>query len=329
LLLAACAGPVGARDNGNFSKAELDAFAARVASRNGLDPAEVSRLVSDARYQPRIVQLMDRPAEAKPWTDYRAIFVTPSRIAGGVEFWDVYAETLARARAQYGVSEEVIVAIIGVETKYGANAGSFRVLDALATLAFRYPRRADYFSKELENFILLTRDNHLDALTLEGSYAGAIGIPQFMPSSYLAYAVDFDGDGKADLAGDPDDAIGSVANYLSKHGWADGAPVAVRADVAGAAPATDSRPRRAVAELKGAGVTPLAPVDDGAAAAVLKFDAGDGPEYWLGFANFYVIKRYNNSNFYAMAVAQLASEIKGLREAVQRAKAERAAALAR
>lgn len=328
LALSACAGTVDANSERQFPKAEVDAFAGRVAAQHGLDAAEVSRLVADARFQPRIVELMDRPAEAKPWADYRAIFITPARIAGGVEFWAEHEQTLARARSRYGVPEEVIVAIIGVETKYGANTGSFRVLDALATLAFGYPRRAEYFSRELENFVLLTRANGLDPLALEGSYAGAIGIPQFMPSSYRAYAVDFDDDGKADLAGNPADAIGSVANYLAKHGWGDGVPVAVRASVDGA-PEPDSRPRRAVAELKARGVTPLAEVDDAAKAALLRFDAAEGPEYWLGFPNFYVIKRYNNSNFYAMAVAQLAGEIKGLREAAQKAKRERAATVAK
>jgi membrane-bound lytic murein transglycosylase B len=329
LALSACAGTVDANSERRFSKAEVDAFAGRVATQHGLDRAELARLVGDARFQPRIVQLMDRPAEAKPWAEYRQIFVTPTRIAGGVEFWAQHQDTLARAQAQYGVPAEVIVAIIGVETRYGVHTGSFRVLDALATLAFGYPRRAEYFTRELENFVLLTRDNGLDPLSLQGSYAGAIGIPQFMPSSYRAYAVDFDGDGKADLAGNPVDAIGSVANYLARHGWADGAPVAVQADVGGAAPATDTRPRRAVAELRGAGVSPLAEVDDAAKAAVLRFEAGDGTQYWLGFGNFFVIKRYNNSNFYAMAVAQLAGEIKALREAGEKARAERAAAAPR
>lgn len=326
LALSSCAGTADANAERRFSNADLDAFAKGVATRHGLDAADVSRLVGDARFQPRIVQLMDRPAEAKPWVDYRAIFITPPRIVGGVEFWSAHEDTLARARAQYGVPEEIIVAIIGVETKYGANTGSFRVLDALATLAFGYPRRAEYFSKELENFVLLTRDNGLDPLALQGSYAGAIGIPQFMPSSYRAYAVDFDGDGKADLAGNPVDAIGSVANYLARHDWADGAPVTLRADVGGGAPATDRRPQRQVAELKAIGVTPMGPAEDSAKAAVLKFEAADGAEYWLGFQNFFVIKRYNNSNFYAMAVSQLASEIKALRDAAQKAKAERAAA---
>ncbi|HSO06785.1 MAG TPA: lytic murein transglycosylase B [Pelomicrobium sp.] len=329
LLLVSCTTSAGAKQESGWTDAHAQSFAREVAARNGLDADEVGRLMREARYQARIVQLMDRPAEAKPWVDYRAIFITPARIVGGVDFWAAHEETLARARSQYGVPEEIIVAIIGVETKYGANTGSFRVLDALATLAFGYPRRAEYFSRELENFVLLTRDNGLDPLALQGSYAGAIGIPQFMPSSYRAYAVDFDGDGKADLAGNPVDAIGSVANYLARHDWADGGPVALRAEVGGAAPATDRRPQRQVAELKAAGVTPLGRADDSAKAAVLKFDAADGTEYWLGFQNFFVIKRYNNSNFYAMAVSQLASEIKALRDAAQKARAERSAAAER
>lgn len=294
VFLAAVVAPADTAADGKFSAAQLDAFSKRVAARHGLEQADVLRLVGDARFQPRIVELMDRPAETKPWAEYREIFVTPNRIAGGVDFWATHAQTLARARSRFGVPEEIIVAIIGVETRYGVNMGSYRVLDALATLAFGYPRRADYFSTELETFVVLARDTGLDALRVEGSYAGAIGVPQFMPSSYRNYAVDFDADGKTDLAGSEADAIGSVGNYLVKHGWAPGAPVVKRV---------------------GAG--------EASRAGVVRLDARGGTEYWQSFTNFAVIKRYNNSSFYAMAVAQLASEIRERRFAALRAELQR------
>jgi membrane-bound lytic murein transglycosylase B len=302
-----------------FPARALEDFAQRVAQKHGIDRGEVFRVLGQAKFQPRVIELITRPAESRPWVEYRELFITPKRIVGGVEFWNDHAESLARARARYGVSEEIIVAIIGVETLYGERTGSYRVLDALATLAFGFPRRSAYFTGELENFILLARANGLDPSSLLGSYAGAIGIPQFMPGSYLAYAVDFDGDGKADLSSSPVDAIGSVAHYLNRHGWAQGEPAAVPASLArpGAAQA-DAKPRRTVAELQAAGVQPLGTVAPEVKAALLEFDERDGKQYWLGLPNFFVIKRYNNSDFYAMVVSQLAEEVKALREAMRR-----------
>ncbi len=301
-----------------FSARALEDFAQRVAQKHGLDPGEVSRVLGQAQFQPRVIELITRPAESKPWIQYRELFITPKRIVGGVEFWDAHAEALARARTQYGIPEEIIVAIIGVETFYGERTGSYRVLDALATLAFGYPRRSAYFTAELENFILLARANGLDPSSLFGSYAGAIGIPQFMPGSYLAYAVDFDGDGKADLSASPVDAIGSVAHYLSRHGWAQGEPTAVPASLTRPSAAqTDPKPRRTVAELRAAGVQPLGTVAPEAKAALLAFDEQDGKRYWLGLPNFFVIKRYNNSDLYAMVVSQLAEEVKALRKVMR------------
>ncbi len=301
-----------------FPVRALEDFAQRVAQKHGIDRAEVSRLLAQAQFQPRVIELITRPAESKPWVEYRELFMTPKRIVGGVEFWNNHAESLARARAQYGVPEEIIVAIIGVETLYGERTGSYRVLDALATLAFGYPRRSAYFTGELENFILLARANGLDPSSLFGSYAGAIGIPQFMPGSYLAYAVDYDGDGKADLSSSPVDAIGSVAHYLSRHGWTQGEPTAVPASlVRSDAVQPDAKPRRTVAELQAAGVQPLGRVAPEAKAALLEFDEQEGKRYWLGLPNFFVIKRYNNSDFYAMVVSQLAEEVKALREAMR------------
>ena len=314
-----CAATALSAPGDGFSVQALEAFARRVAQKHGIDQGEIAKVLAQAQFQPRVIELITRPAESKPWVEYRELFITPKRIVWGVDFWNNHAETLARARQQYGVAEEIIVAIIGVETFYGERTGSYRVLDALATLAFGYPRRSAYFTGELENFLLLTRANGLDPLGMMGSYAGAIGIPQFMPGSYLAYAVDFDGDGKVDLSSNPADAIGSVAHYLSRHGWASGEPVAVLAGVERpGAVATDARPQRTVAELRALGVQPLGPVTEGTKAALLEFDERDGKEYWLGLPNFFVIKRYNNSNFYAMVVSRLAEEVKALREAMRR-----------
>ena len=258
---------------------------------------------------------MSRPAEAKPWYAYRDIFVNNRRIRGGVKFWRTHAATLAEAERVYGVPPEIVVAIIGVETQYGGNMGSYRVLEALSTLAFDYPRRADYFRKELANYLLMTRAEGIDPLALRGSYAGAMGLGQFMPSSFLSYAVDFDGDGHRDLWGNPRDAIGSVANYFNKHGWRSGEQVTVPASVSGAGYSglvsrKLSPPKDSVASLQAQGVSPRGPVSGSQAAMLLEFEGRNGPEYWLGFTNFYVITRYNHSRLYAMAVYQLSQEIR-------------------
>ncbi|MDG4551891.1 MAG: lytic murein transglycosylase B [Candidatus Contendobacter sp.] len=296
-------------------RADVQAFIREMAARHGFNAARLQAVFGRAHAQPSIIAAMSRPAEAKPWYAYRTIFVNPKRIQGGVEFWRANAAALARAEQVHGVPPEIVVAIIGVETQYGGNMGKYRVLEALSTLAFDYPRRADYFRKELENFLLLTRAEGIDPLTPRGSYAGAMGYGQFMPSSFRSYAVDFDGDGHRDLWRNPRDAIGSVANYFKKHGWRTGEPVAVPAQVSGAAwPALVSRklgqPQYSVASLQGRGVLPQTPVAGGQSAMLLEFQGREGPEYWLGFDNFYVITRYNHSQLYAMAVYQLSQEIR-------------------
>ncbi|MBP8169870.1 MAG: lytic murein transglycosylase B, partial [Azonexus sp.] len=215
--------------------------------------------------------------------------------------------------ATYGVPEEIIVAIIGVETEYGRNMGSFRVLEALATLAFYYPRRADFFRTELEQFLLLARENDMDAVNVRGSFAGAIGIPQFMPGSQRRYAVDFDGDRKVDLYGSVDDAIGSVARFLEQHGWQAGQAVAVPARTRGEPERSlieaGIQPTLKVADLAQQGIT--ASADPQAVVTLVDLvSPGRATEYWLGFDNFYVITRYNRSSFYAMSVFQLAEEIR-------------------
>jgi len=259
-----------------------------------------------------ILEAMSRPAEkTKPWYDYRKIFVTDKRERQGREFIAKHKETLERAEQELGVPAEVIAAIIGVETYYGRITGSYRVIDALSTLAFDYPKRSVFFTKELKSFLILSRDQGMDPLELQGSYAGAMGYGQFMPSSYRAYAIDFDGDEKIDIWNNPVDAIGSVANYFKHHGWRTGDPVVFEADV------TDNvaeelfnqslKPGKTVMEFAQAGVsvTTEPPLDPNSMATAMKFEIEQGYEYWLGLHNFYVITRYNHSAMYAMCVHQL------------------------
>ena len=297
------------------SRPDVQAFIREMAARHGFNAAQLRATFGRAQSQPSIIAAMSRPAESKPWHAYRPIFLTPKRIQGGVEFWRANEAALAKAEQVYGVPPEYVIAIIGVETQYGGNMGKYRALEALATLAFDYPRRADYFRKELENFLLLARAEGVDPLAPRGSYAGAMGYGQFMPSSFRSYAVDFDGDGHRDLWRNPRDAIGSVANYFSKNGWRAGQPVASPASVSGGRyPALVSRqlsqPRYSVASLRSQGVAPLEPVGDAQNAMLLELQGRDGPEYWLGYDNFFVITRYNRSQLYAMAVYQLSQEIR-------------------
>ena len=296
-------------------RSDVRAFIRQMAAQHGFNAGRLQATFDRAYAQPSIIAAMSRPAEAKPWHGYRSIFLNAKRIEGGAAFWRANAAALARAEQVYGVPPEYVVAIIGVETQYGGNMGKYRVLEALATLAFDYPRRADYFRKELESFLLLARAESVDPLMPRGSYAGAMGYGQFMPSSFRTYAVNFDGDGHRDLWRNPRDAIGSVANYFKKHGWQTGEPVAAPAAVSGGSyPALVSRrlslPQHSVGGLRSQGVSPLEPVNDGQAAMLLELQGRDGPEYWLGFHNFYVITRYNHSQLYALAVYQLSQEIR-------------------
>lgn len=248
----------------------------------------------------------------RSWERYRPRFINETRIDQGVQFWQSYEATIAKASTEYGVPQEIIVAIIGVETLYGRNTGGFSVFEALATLAFYYPRRAEFFRTELEQFLLMARENTLPPLAVKGSYAGAIGIPQFMPGSQRRYAVDFDRDGRIDLTS-VDDAIGSVARFLERHGWIPGAPIAVPANLPGepdkAWLEAGIRPSLKVADLSARGVLTEA-IPEETVTLVDLVTPGKATEYWLGFENFYVITRYNRSSFYAMSVFQLAQAIK-------------------
>lgn len=297
---------------------EVTAFIGAMVERHGFEQTELARIFRQAQIQPAIIRAISQPATARPWYEYRPIFVNARRTSGGMAFCNSHAATLQQARKEYGIPEEIVAAVIGVETIYGAQTGKHRVLDALVTLAFDYSRRAEFFRDELEQYLLLAREQGMDALQLRGSYAGAIGIPQFMPSSYRRYAIDFDGDGKKELLHSPADAIGSVANYLKVFGWEAGQAVAVRAQIDGAgyqqALAAGIKPSLTLAQMRQLGVTPQASgLAEERLAALFVLEGKDGPEYWLGFNNFYVITRYNRSTHYAMSVLQLAEEISAAR----------------
>lgn len=295
-----------------------ETFAAEAAAEHGLDQAEVISLLEHARFKQSIVDAMTRPAEGKDWYEYRPIFITDKRIKGGVAFWRENEELITQASEKFGVDPQVIVAIIGVETFYGRITGGYRVLDALATLSFYYPDtgndRSGFFSKELMNFMLLGSEEDLPLLEVEGSYAGAMGLGQFMPSSYREYAVDLDGDGRRDLWSSMADVIGSVANYLHRHGWQPGQPVTSRAQVAEDADMElvsrrNLKPEKTVAELAASGFTPIEAVSPDTPAAVTRLREEAGDSYWMTYKNFYVITRYNRSPLYAMAVHDLSQAV--------------------
>lgn len=293
----------------------LPQFIDEMVARHQFERDELNALFERVHHKPQIIEAISRPATTRPWPEYRAAFVNSNRIKPGLVFWKKYQKSLARAEKKYGVPQEIIVSLIGVETLYGVNAGSFRTIDALTTLAFDYPRRAEFFRGELENYLLLAREQQFDLLDVKSSYAGALGIPQFMPSSYRKYAVDFNGNQRTDLLNEPADAIGSIANYLKGYGWIRGGPVAVRAQVGEQVDATAAT--RSLADWAGASITPLGKTrfSADARARLLDYTVTDGKEFWLGFNNFEVITRYNNSDYYAMSVFQLSEALKAARQA--------------
>jgi membrane-bound lytic murein transglycosylase B len=298
-------------------RAQIAVFVDELARAHGFDRDEVAALIDSADVREDILAAMTRPAEARPWYRYRPIFLTADRIRDGVAFWNGNAALLERAEVQYGVPPAIITAIIGVETSYGRITGRHRVLDALVTLGFHYPPRAAFFRGELGEFLLLAREEGLDPQSVTGSYAGAMGKGQFISSSYRHYAVDFDGDGRRDLLDSTADAIGSVANYFREHGWRTGEAVAVPAQVNGEpAPALAGerlKPTHTVADLRAAGVEPATTLPGTAPATLITLEQENGPEYWVGLTNFYVITRYNRSPLYAMAVYQLSEALREAR----------------
>ncbi len=288
-------------------------FIAQMVKQHHFNEAELRQLFQAANIQQPILDAMAKPAEAKPWYQYREIFMTESRIAGGVQFWRDNEAALRAVEQQYGVPPEIIIAIIGVETKYGAFTGKYRVIDALATLGFAYPPRSDFFQKELENFLLLSREEHIDPLLPMGSYAGAMGLSQFMPSSYRAYAKDFDQDHKRDIWQNSRDAIASVANYFAANGWQRGGAIALQVSAQGnafrQALSKGVKPDTSVGQLRQLGLQIPTALAASEKAKLLSYPLVDGEELWLGLHNFYVITRYNHSPLYAMAVYQLSRAI--------------------
>jgi membrane-bound lytic murein transglycosylase B len=314
LSIALCLVGAAAAQAADYSeRPEARAMIERLQREHGLAPERIRALLGQAENQPRILEAMRRPAErVLPWHRYRRIFLGQERIAGGADFMREHRGLLERAQTEYGVPAAVIAAIIGVETRYGAHVGDHRVLDALATLGFDYPERARFFLGELEQFFILCHREGVDCAGAKGSYAGAMGWPQFISSSYRAYAVDFDGDGKRDLWNSPADVIGSVANYLAEHGWRSGEAIAV--PLAGGDPAglerSSRKTRHRYRDLAAAGLEAPAnaPAPD-TEVGLVELEAEDGPEFWAGLDNFFVITSYNHSRLYAMAVYQLSSAI--------------------
>ncbi len=287
-------------------------------SRNGL-----KKLFNSTRIKQSILKAISRPAERRmKWHEYRKIFLTEARIAGGIRFWQQHARTLADVQRRYGVPWPVIVAIIGVETQYGGNTGSYRVIDALSTLAFAYPKRSKFFTRELENFLLLCREENMNPLSPKGSYAGAMGLPQFMPSSFRHYAADYEMDRQKNIWTNPADAIASVGNYLQKYGWMPGQGIAYQVNAIGSAYqkalSKGLKPKLTLAQLQSLNVQIPAGLPLQSPAKLLDLKQPHGTELWVGLNNFYVITRYNHSRLYAMAVFQLSMAISTRVEALSR-----------
>jgi len=302
---------------------EIEAFIGKMVAEHHFSREELEALFDKVEHQPGIIEAITRPAESKPWYQYRPIFVTEKRIRDGVAFWQQNEQLLARAEESYGVPAHIIVAIIGVETFYGRQKGGYRVIDALATLGFDYPPRSDFFRGQLEQFLLMAREEQRDPLTFLGSYAGAMGMPQFIPSSFRSFAVDFDEDGHRDLWDNRADIIGSVANYFARHHWQQGGAIASRATIRGKTPQAlldkGISPSIPIATLKAEGVTIQAALPADAEAALIALESRPGEqEYWVTLDNFYVITRYNHSPLYAMAVYQLGEAIRTSLAAAQR-----------
>jgi membrane-bound lytic murein transglycosylase B len=290
----------------------LRLFVDEMASKYEFDRDELVGWLSQTEIREDIIDAINRPKENLPWYEYRKLFVNDDRARKGLEFWKANAEALFRAESDFGVPPEIVTSIIGVETRYGRQGGRYRILDALVTLTLRFPERSDFFRNELSEFLLLARELGVSPLSLKGSYAGAMGAPQFISSSYRRFAVDFDGDHRRNLIGSIDDAIGSVANFLKQHGWRRGEPIVGDVKLNGSMYAwlenNGSEPRISLRYLSRYGIVPAKPVDDRQLAALITLDGENGPIHRLGYNNFYVITHYNRSKNYSMAVVEL-SEI--------------------
>jgi membrane-bound lytic murein transglycosylase B len=308
LALAALAGPCGAQG----LAIDIEAFIHAMVYKHGFNRRELRKTFREVQPKPEVLSVA--AAGARPWREFRAATVTRERIDSGVKFWGIHEKVLDRVSAEYGVPREIIVATIGVKSQYGHRVGGFRAIDVLTTLAFQHKRRADFYRGELEEYLLLARETGLDPLRIRGSESGAIGIPQFLPSAYRKYARDLDGNGKPDLVNSVPDAVASIANDYRANGWKAGEPVAVRAEVSADAlsqvTGTDLQPRTTVADLQQKGVKPLAPLAGTLRAAPFWVETKDGKEYWLGLDNFHVMSRDPRGVNHALAVHELAQELR-------------------
>ena len=291
------------------TRPEVTAFIERVAKQDHLNAAWITQTLAQAKHRDSIVAAITRPYESKPWYEYRAIFLTDTRIAGGVQFWNAHAATLSRAEQTYHVPASLIVAIIGIESNYGRQHGGYRVLDALATLGFDYPPRGKFFQGELAQFLLMCHERNLQPAAVMGSYAGAMGAPQFMPDSYRQYAVDFDNDGKRDIWQDWSDIIGSVANFFHAHGWQPNGLIAIPAAWPKPTPPDNLLAPSTVGALRQQGVILSTGVSGDQDAILVGLQEQNNTDYWVGLHNFRVITQYNKSALYAMAATDLADRI--------------------
>lgn len=332
-LIAACLFAVQpAMASSDFlARPDVRLFIDRMSEEHGIESADLVRILGDVRYSPTVVRLIgpppsSAPSPARSYERYRAKFLTPELISAGSRFWSLHAEDLARAEAEFGIPSEVILGILGVETFFGRNTGSFRAIDALATIAFDGERRQDYFRGELKELLLLARDSGIDPLAVKGSYAGAMGLPQFMPSSYRKYAVDYDGDGTIDLLGSPSDAIGSIASYMKAFGWMKGeTPTAPIRLLPGTEPELVSGLERIhdLAEVQVKGVVFSGRDPPGGLISIFELPTPGKPSKFVaGFNNFEVVTRYNRSTFYASAVLELGDAIQKAHSRVQLASAQ-------
>ncbi|ETO93771.1 lytic murein transglycosylase B [Legionella oakridgensis] len=302
-------------DEALLQRKDVQSFMNGLVKHHGFNRQELTAALKEAEYQPQIIESMNKPFEKKTWDVYKAIFLTPERLQKGIAFWQANQHTLEKAQKQFGVPPHIIVAILGVETLYGERQGNYRVLDALTTLAFYYPKRSEFFTKELKEYFLLCREQGVPVTHYMGSYAGAIGKPQFMPSSYRFYAVDFTGNGKRDLINEDRDVIASVANYFHKHGWKINEVVAQPARVNGPGyKKINTNSRHAdydIKRLTAVGIKPTASfAKSPKRVGVIELDTQNGQEYWLAYPNFYVITRYNTSPQYALVVYLLSQQLR-------------------
>lgn len=302
-------------DTAFTQRKDVQAFIKSMVKEHHFNAKELTAIMNQVQIQPQIIESMEKPYEKRNWDVYKDLFMTPQRLKGGLDYWAANQKTLEKAQKRFGVPPEIIIAILGVETLYGERQGDNRVLDSLATLAFNYPKRSPYFTKELKEYLLLCREHGVSPTQYKGSYAGAMGKPQFMPSSYRYYAVDFNNKGKRDLISDNADSIGSIANYFHKHGWKNNEGIAQNAKLSGwRFKRIQTNPKTAnyhYSQLAAAGVRPVtASQNHPARAGLIELVTSNGKEYWLAYPNFFVITRYNSSPQYALVVYLLSQQLK-------------------